>query len=76
MTQTGAKLRIKYGLVNPPTDDEARLWSRRVEDLIAQGLGLEEAGRQAARELWDVDRLLFRTQAETIAALLAEIRKK
>jgi hypothetical protein len=77
MRELGVALRIKYRLREVPTDAEAAEWARRTEGLIAEGLHPDNAGLQAADQLFEiVQNLVIKAEADTIATLLAQARSK
>jgi hypothetical protein len=70
-------LRIKYKIGHVPDDHEAERWAERTQELIEEGLHPEEAGRQAASEVFpDFDSVILKAEADTIAALLEAARRK
>lgn len=77
VTEIGAALRIKYRLRDVPSDRDAEVWARRVDDLRSDGFGDEEAGHKAADELFEiVPDLILKSEADTIAVLLELARRK
>ena len=71
MTDAAHGLRIKYGLTHNPTDGEVRLWAQRTRQFANQGLPLEQAGMQAAQQVFrDFRTMVFKSEADTIEALL------
>lgn len=70
-------LRIKYQIGHVPEEDEADRWARRTEELLDEGLHPEEAGGQAASEIFpDANSVMLKAEADTIAALLEAARRK
>jgi len=71
------RLRIKYGLMESPTDEEIGLWERLVRAAVEKGEDAEEAGREAAFEAFDdVDAVALFSEADTIEALLKKAAQK
>ena len=70
-------LMLKYGLNHGPTADEVRRWREETERLIQQGVASEDAGRKAAEKIFaDFATMFYKSQADTIAALLAAAKDK
>lgn len=69
------KLKIKYGLSgNEPTKEQVQHWARRVKELVDLGSDLEDAGEQAAGEIFRTYRTAkYASQADTIYDLLKEL---
>lgn len=68
---------IKYGLGHAPAESEIARWVSETEALIAVGFPAEEAGRRAAKAVWpDAGTHFYKTQADTILALLAAAKKR
>jgi hypothetical protein len=64
-------LMIKYGLSHKPTDDQTNTWLRRTRSNINIGIGREEAGERAAREIFtDYKTHFYSTEADTMETLL------
>lgn len=65
-------LRIKYGLGDQePTEVQARAWGQRTRELVNAGVGAENAGAQAAREVFQTfGRFRYAGEADTIYDLL------
>jgi len=77
MREIGSGLRIKYRLSVVPSDREAHQWAERADALIKEGVEPEEAGRQAANELFEiVPNLVLKAEADTIEALLKQAKEK
>ena len=77
MSDLAHRLRIKYGLEEPPSDELIRRWAEAVERLLRAEYEPEEAGRVAAKETFpDYERMFFKSAADTLEALLDEARKK
>jgi hypothetical protein len=77
MADIGHELMVKYGLSRRATPTECTQWVQRVEALIRQGIGREEAGRHAASELLPgYNTHVYRTQADTIEALLSRANER
>lgn len=77
MRDLGVALRIKYRLRTVPTEADAARWAELAEQLIRKGQHPEEAGLQAADELFEiVQNLVIKSEADTIATLLAQARSK
>lgn len=73
----GHDLRIKYGLSDDPSDELIIEWAARVANLTANGEGSDQAGRQAALEVFgELDKVLYFSAADTIEALLARAKEK
>ncbi len=69
------RLRITYGLTNDPDDAQMAEWAKRVEHHIQQGTDSVTAGRTAALEAFgELEAILYFSQADTIASLLAQAR--
>lgn len=70
-------LMIKYGLSRQPTDSEIARWVSETERLVTVGYSNEDAGRRAAHAvLPGAGSRGYKTQADTISALLAEAKKR
>jgi hypothetical protein len=70
-------LRLKYKIGHVPDDDEADRWAERTRELVDAGEHPEEAGRQAASEVFpDFDSVILKAEADTVAALLEAARRK
>ena len=70
-------LKIKYGLGHSPSSFEVSNWVRETEKLIAAGYSPEDAGKLAANNVFpDAGTYVFKAQADTIIALLAEAKKR
>lgn len=77
MRDIEVSLRIKYKLPQVPDELEAARWTDRTEELIRQGIHPEEAGSQAASEIFPgCGTYLLKAEADTIEALLERARKK
>ena len=77
MREIGTGLRIKYRLSGAPSEREAAQWAVRVDALIGKGVEPEDAGRQAADELFEiVPNLVLKAEADTIKALLKQAKEK
>lgn len=77
MREIGTGLRIKYRLSAAPSEREAAQWAVRADALIREGVEPEDAGRQAADELFEiVPNLVLKAEADTIEALLNQAREK
>lgn len=73
----GHDLRIKYGLTDDPSDALIAAWAERVSSLVAEAKEAEQAGREAALEIFgELDGILYFSEADTIEALLARAREK
>lgn len=71
------RIRVKYGLLDVPTDAQVAEWARRVPFYINAGQEAEDAGRRAAFDVFgDVDALALFSEADTIEALLKKAAKK
>ncbi len=58
--------------MDEPTPTQVAEWSTLTRRLVANGLEPEQAGRQAAWEVFgELDRVLLFSEADTIEALLA-----
>lgn len=70
-------LRVKYGTApGEPTENQARAWYQRTQDLRAQGVEAEEAGRRAARETFPTcGQYVYKREADTIFDLIASMRR-
>ena len=75
MNDVASSLRIKYGLGVYPEAEEIRRWYRRTQEFIKKGqTGEEEAGQQAAAEVFrDFKTHVYKSEADTIAYLLAQL---
>ena len=70
-------LRIKYGLRVDPTDTQIRQWAHATREAIARGESRDSAGRTAASRFFaGVGSVKYAAEAETIQALLEEIKKR
>jgi L-fucose isomerase-like protein len=70
-------LRIKYGLDDNPSPAEVDQWVAATEALLEEGIAAEEAGRRAAAATFgQLERTLYFSEADTLAALLARAREK
>ena len=77
MADLGYSLRIKYGLIEDPAPNKIDDWVRKTDDYIKNGYKKEDAGENAARDVFpDYSRKVYRNQADTIEALLDEAKKK
>ena len=77
MTDAGHSLYIKYGLGHAPTDAEIVAWASAAEAFIIQGLSAEEAGEQAAKQVFpDYRSFVYKSQADTIEMLLLKAKEK
>jgi hypothetical protein len=77
MADIAHSLMIKYGLLKPPSDDKIKLWIEKTEHYISTGIKAEEAGAKAAQEIFpDYGKVMYASQADTIAALLNQARNK
>ena len=71
-------LRIKYGLVHDPSEDAmTQHWHTQFLALREKGLNSEEAGYEAAKnEFVDFEHVNYASQANTIEAVLGEMRRQ
>lgn len=77
MRDIGVALRIKYKLSQVPTETEALRWATLTEQYVNEGMDVDEAGRRAADELFEVvPNLVLKAEADTIEALLEQAKKK
>lgn len=71
MSDIRQQLLIKFGLSEAPTPDLVAEWIGVVQVLIAQGISVEEAGRNAARRLFTgFGTIRYSSTADTVEALL------
>ena len=71
MEDAAQGLRIKYGLSNQPTDAQVKQWVQLVRRLAAQGRTQEQAGAEAAQQIFpDFRTMGYASEADTIEALL------
>ena len=74
---TANSLMIKYGLPHSPLESEVSRWVHETERLIASGYSAEKAGQRAANALFPgTGTRLYKAQADTVIALLAEAKKR
>lgn len=77
MSDVGGRLRVKYKIVDAPTDQQAADWANLTEILKREGLAPEEAGLQAARQLFEInENLILKAEADTIEGLLERAKQK
>lgn len=77
MSDIGGRLRVKYKIVDAPTDQQAADWANLTEIFKREGLSSEDAGLQAARQLFEIDEnLLLKAEADTIESLLERAKQK
>jgi len=77
MADLAHSLKIKYGLLNSPSEDKIKLWREKTESYISTGINAEEAGTKAAQAVFpDYESIKYAAQADTITALLAEAKKR
>lgn len=75
--ETKLALRIKYGLRVDPTDAQIRQWVQATRESIMQGKSHEAAGWDAAARFFaGVGEIKYAAEADTIEALLEEIKKR
>lgn len=71
------RLRIKYGLMEYPSPEQASEWRKRAKARIANGEDPERAAREAAWEVFgELDRIALFSEADTIETLLARASSK
>jgi len=71
MADIGHRLLIKFGLVSQPTTAQQEEWARISAALIRNGVSVESAGDQAARQVFrDYGRMGYKSEADTIEMLL------
>jgi hypothetical protein len=71
------ELRIKYGLGDNPSPAAVEQWVEATDALLKAGVAAEEAGRRAAAATFgQLERILYFSEADTLAALLARARQK
>ena len=77
MANLALKLRIKYGLEDEPSDYQIREWATKTEELIRRDYSRDDAGSQAAREVFPgFGTMILKAEADTLEALLEEAKKK
>ena len=77
MSDIADALRIKYGLDDNPSSADVGEWAAATDALINEGVPAEEAGRRAAGAVFGMlDRILYFSESDTLAALLARAREK
>ena len=77
MADIAHSLKIKYGLLSSPSDDQIKLWVQKSEAYISDGITAEEAGVRAAKEVFsDYQKMKYAAQADTITALLNQAKNK
>ena len=77
MSDVADDLRIKYGLDDNPSPAAVAQWVAATEALLEEGVPPEEAGRRAAGATFgQLERILYFSEADTLAALLARAREK
>lgn len=77
MREIGSALRIKYKLMDVPTEEQAAEWAKLVDAYRGEGHDIEEAGQLAAEQLFRVEpNLILKAEADTIEALLDQAKKK
>lgn len=70
-------LRIKYGLINDPSDLDVTRWHMQYLRFRVEGLEPEHAGHRAAKEVFpDYGRMKYASNADTIESLLEEIKRR
>ena len=73
----GRRLMIKYGLGAYPSDTLIAQWRIRTNQLIAQGVADERAGRTAAAETFaDFETHVYASEADDISSLLDAARNR
>ena len=73
----GSSLYIKYGLQHTPDEQQTELWVQIVEMLVLSGVSMEDAGAQAAKQIFpDYNSVFYASEADSIEALLAAARKR
>lgn len=71
------KLKLKYGLPVNPSDFQVTAWHDRVIANANLGKPAEQAGEEAAKQLFTgVGSIKYAAQGDTIESLLEEIRRK
>lgn len=77
MSNIAHRLRIKFELRSVPQENQIREWVQITESLIRQGHSLEDAGHRAARQTFaDCGTMFFKSEADTIATLLAAAKQR
>lgn len=77
MSGLAHRLRIKFELRSEPQEYQIREWVQITESLIGQGHSLEDAGRRAAQRAFaDFGTMFFKSEADTIATLLAAAKRR
>lgn len=73
----GHQLFIRFGLLSQPSPNAINQWIKITEQLIAQGYSEQQAADKAAFQVFpDFNSRVYLSQADTIEALLAALRKK
>lgn len=74
------EFKVKFGLNHSPTNEELNKWLIETENNLTKGLSIQLAGERAAENLFKDYQYnivwLNESLSDTIAALLAELRKK
>jgi len=77
MSVIAHSLKIKYGLLNSPSEEKIKLWAEKSEAYISKGVTAEEAGNKAAKEVFsDYKKMFYAAQADTILVLLNQAKNK
>jgi hypothetical protein len=77
MADIGNSLRIRFGLVNSPSDAQQQQWADLTERLIQQGFTRDQAAGAAARQLFaDFGRNVYASEGDTIEFLLRRVKDK
>jgi len=77
MADVAHSLKIKYGLLNSPSEEKIKLWVEKTESYISSGVSAEEAGGKAAQEIFpDYQKIKYAAQADTILALLGQAKNR
>jgi hypothetical protein len=77
VAEIGERLRIRFGLEKAPSKEQVTEWARLVRHLVVEGQRLDDAGTTAAKQTFpDFGKYVFKTEADTIVALLEAAEKK
>ena len=77
MSNIAHRLRIRFGLTSEPNDYQIRDWVQKTESFVRQEHSIDDAGRLAAQSAFsDYGTFICKTEADTIAALLAAAKQK
>ena len=77
MADAGHRLRIKFGLINEPSQQGQASWAAVVSLLVSRGYSAADAGEMAAKQLFpDYRQRVYASEGDTIEMLLRRIQDK